>query len=271
MKHFIKLTLVLTLTLASCSSSSYRSDMGGRSNSDSVAKNMLQGIWFLADSDAPFLKVHGDSLRFYEQPDIKIYFEINNDSLFTYNNHRFGYKVDKQSDYFFWFHSLSNHMVKLYKSENDEDSLYFESQDVADIAADTTQQVIENDTIIYHGNDRYHGYSFINPSSYKVYKPLYSDEGIRINQVYYDNIVYICVYSGKDKLFGQNVSKADFKSLLDNEFYENVILADMNFTGVDDNWFYYVAKIEIPNSFIYDLIDVRIDRATGVIHYQHKE
>lgn len=274
MKYILKIFFVFSITFTACST--HPKDNAGNaliasSSEGNIAVEMLQGIWFSAESETPFFKVEGDSLRFIEQPNDNIYFQISEDSLYTYGSQKFGYKIDRQSEYAFWFHSLSNYVVKLYKSDNEEDSIYFDNYaNTLDNAVDTVKQVLQNDTVIFYDDLRLRGYAFINPSSLKVYKPIYSDEGVRIEQVYYDNVVYVCVYNGPEKLFGQNIYKEDMKGILDETFFNSVILEDMNFVDVDDNNYYYQAKVAIPNSLIFDIIEVKIDRVSFKADYELK-
>ncbi len=260
--RFLYITIVCTtILIVGCMNNTKNNDSIAREvQSNPIAKELLQGIWFLSDSDTPFLKVAGDSLCFYEQPGTVMAFNIVQDSLYTFGSGTYGYKIDKQSEYMFWFHSISNHVIKLYKSENLEDTIYFEHNDtVEENPVVEDQEVVQRDSIVYFDNTRYHGYAFINPSSFKVYKPMYSDDGIRIDQIYYDNVIYICVYQGTEKLFGQNIYKDHFKDILESNFFNAVILADMDFIGVDETNYYFQAKVEIPNSLVYDLIKISVN------------
>ena len=45
-----------------------------------------------------------------------------------------------------------------------------------------------------YDNVRYRGYVYINPSKIKVMRPGVSEEGLGVDNVYYDNIIHICVY-----------------------------------------------------------------------------
>ena len=59
---------------------------------------------------------------------------------------------------------------------------------------------------MYKGT-RYRGYVYINPSKMKVIKTVYSDEGIGVDNVYYDNVIHICVYEGRNLLYGKDITK----------------------------------------------------------------
>lgn len=264
--NYLYILLSCSLFIGCSSKRAQEKDLITESDKVNRAEELFQGVWFLHNTESPFLRVVGDSLRFYEHPEALMAFDIIKDTLYTYGNGTYKYKIDRQSEYSFGFRSLSNHAVKLYKSVDLADSIYFEpidlgtSKETIQSNKDSSKQ--KNDSVIFHNSNRYHGYAFVNPSSFKVYKPMYSDEGVRIDQIYYDNIIYICVYQGTDKLFGKNIYKREFKSILEDSFYSSVILSSMHFVGVDDSFFSFRAKVEVPNSLMYDLIDVLIDRET---------
>ena len=44
---------------------------------------------------------------------------------------------------------------------------------------------------------RYRAYVYINPSQMKVVKTTYSEDGISMDNIYYDNVMHICVYDRK--------------------------------------------------------------------------
>ena len=90
---------------------------------------------------------------------------------------------------------------------NAEDSLVFTSREVEVMS--TTPEVIKKDSIVIYKNTRYRGYVYINPSKMKVFKTSYSENGISVDNVYYDNVIHICVYEGKKMLYGCNSKKEE--------------------------------------------------------------
>ncbi|EGJ71230.1 hypothetical protein Bcop_1023 [Bacteroides coprosuis DSM 18011] len=259
----MKLTLLLFLVMSlfSCGQKT-----GSEKEGDGVkpklkenmqAKELLQGVWYDDDSGTPLLLVKGDTLRFIDQSDSSMEFMIVKDSLYTYGYDVVSYKIDKQSPYEFWFHSLSDRIVKLYKSENLEDSLFFMDNFPPEPIPIYTE-VVQKDSVVFYNDRRYRGYVYINPSTMKVNKPTYSDEGIRIDNIFYDNVIHICVYEGQNSLFARDVLKKDFQSLVTDTFYEQAVLADMDFDGVDKNGYHFTARLGIPESFTHNLISVTI-------------
>lgn len=264
--------LFLMISFISCgTSSSSNDDVDSNLNKENLeAKRLLQGVWINDDSNMPFLYVRGDSLRFLDDDDATLEFKIYRDSLYIYGYEVMAYRVDRQSDYDFWFHSLSDRMIKLYKSENSEDSLYFAKSPANIEPLPIYNEQVQKDSIIYYNDRRFRGYVYINPSSYKINKPSYSDEGIRIDEVFYDNIIHICVYEGATSLFARDMHKEDFKSMLTDVFYNQSVLADMSFDGVDADGYHFTARIGVPDSFIHNLIAVTIS-FEGKISMELKE
>ncbi len=55
--------------------------------------------------------------------------------------------------------------------------------------------LIKRDTVVVRGDEKYHLYVQVNPTSYKVYKSSYNDDGVEVDNVYYDNIVNLACLS----------------------------------------------------------------------------
>lgn len=256
----MKLTLLLLIvfSLFSCGQKQNTSNSEGREKivkENTQAKNLLEGVWFDEDANTPFLRVSGDTLRFIDQEDAPLYFQIVKDSLYTYGYDVVSYHIVKQSEYIFWFNSLNDRVIKLYKSDDIEDSLYFADSKPRE-ATPIYTEVVEKDSVVFYDDRRFHGYVYINPSTYKVNKPTYSDDGIRVDNVYYDNVIHICVYEGTESLFAKDIYKKDFESLVTETFYNQSVLSDMNFINVESDGYHFLATLEIPDSHIYNLINI---------------
>ena len=100
----------------------------------------------------------------------------------------------------------------------------------------------------------------------KVTRPTYSDEGFKLDNVYYDNVIHICVYEGKNKLFGKDIYKKDFMNVVPEEFLQWAILSDMDFMGVNENGYQYQATVSIPNEITSYVINLSIS-TDGQIQY----
>ena len=62
----------------------------------------------------------------------------------------------------------------------------------------TYSEVTKRDSVVMYNGKRYRAYVYVNPSKKKVVKTSYSDEGISVDNVYYDNVMHI-VYTKDEK------------------------------------------------------------------------
>lgn len=223
---------------------------------DLTAKQMLQGIWLDDETEMPLMRIEGDTVYYTNPLNAPASFKVVHDTIYIYSSSPVSYKIERQTEYSFWFCSLPDEIIKLHKSENSEDSLSFISREVEVIS--TTPEVIKKDSVAMYNGTRYRGYVYINPSKMKVFKRAYSENGISVDNVYYDNVVHICVYEGKQLLYGRDVTKKFFSDLFPEEILEQTILADMNFIGVDDKGYHYQATIGVPESSVFYLVNIDI-------------
>lgn len=245
--------IVLTVLLGSCGS-----NRGGEASEkeDLTAKQLLQGVWLDDETEMPLMHIEGDSIYYADPQNAPVSFKIIHDTIYVYGNETVAYKIDRQTEYSFWFHALSDEIMKMHKSENAEDSLVFGNRQVEVIP--TTTEVVQKDSVVMYKGTRYRGYVYINPSKMKVVRTSYNDAGISVDNVYYDNVIHICVYEGKQLLYGQDVTKKEFASIFPEDILNQMILADMNFMGVDGKGYHYQATLRIPESSGYNLADMTI-------------
>ena len=195
------------------------------------------------------MRISGDTIYYVDPQNIPVYFKVLRDTIYVRGNTPIAYKIDRQTEYSFWFHSLSDEIVKLHKSENPEDTLSFSSQKAE--AIPTISEVVQKDSVVMYKGTRYRGYVYINPSKMKVIRTTYSDEGIGIDNVYYDNVIHICVYEGKNLLYGQDITKKMFHTVFPEEVLSQMILTDMDFMGVNGKGYHFEATLRIPESSVY--------------------
>ncbi|ADV44298.1 DUF4738 domain-containing protein [Bacteroides helcogenes] len=246
--------LCFIILLAACSSNSKNVKPA---EEDLAAKKILQGIWVEEDTEMPLMRIEGDTIYYADPQNAPVAFKIIHDTIYVYGNEPITYKIDKQTEYSFWFHSLADEIIKMHKSENAEDSLAFTNREVEIIPA--TPGVIKKDSIVMYKDTRYRGYVYINPSKMKVTKTSYSENGYSVDNVYYDNVVHICVYEGRKMLYGQDITKKMFANVFPEGLLNQTILSDMNFTGVNSRGYHYQAILRIPESSVFNLVNITID------------
>ena len=175
---------------------------------------------------------------------------------YTFGNELARYQIDKQTEYSFSFHSLADNIVKLHKSEDPNDSLAFSGKPVEIIP--TYTEVTQKDSVVFYNGIRYRAYVYINPSKIKVIKTTYSEEGISMDNIYYDNIMHICIYEGRKCLFSSDITKQMLENVISTDFLQQSILSEMNFKNVDRKGFHYQATVCIPESSVCNIADLSV-------------
>ena len=251
---------LILLTLTACGSSMRSSERP----EDTKAKAMLQGIWIDEASELVWVRIEGDTIYYADNQNAPVAFRVVHDSIYLTNAYgERAYKIDCQTEEEFWFHSGDKEdMVKIYKSDNPADSLLFQQREVEVISP--VKEPIKRDSVVYFQGNRYHGYVQINPSTMKVMRTAYGENGVAADNVYYDNVIYICIYQGTQFIYGKNIVKQTFENVLDKDYLNSAILADMRFLGVDAEGFHFLATLTKPESQVYRAI--RLTIREGKIH-----
>jgi hypothetical protein len=215
----------------------------GVSNEESrEAKAMMQGVWLDAETEEVSFRVKGDSIYYADSTSMPAFFKIIADSLVLGSGTR--YAIEKQTEHLFWFKNQNGDLVKLQKSDDDSDASAF-IHDTPKIMT-YTHQVKSDSVVLYNGN-RYHWYIAINPTKYKVTISSYSDEGVEVESVYYDNIIHISVFKGARQLFSTDFKKQMYANLVPSEFLSQALLGNMQFDSVDQRGFHFNATLCIPD------------------------
>ena len=239
-------TSLLTILLIACNNTKKQNSLEQSENVK--AKELMQGIWIDDESDIPLLFIKGDTIYYANSQSTPVYFKIIKDTLYTFGNELARYQIDKQTEYSFSFHSLADNIVKLHKSEDPNDSLAFSGKPVEIIPIYT--EVTQKDSVVFYNGIRYRAYVYINPSKIKVIKTTYSEEGISMDNIYYDNIMHICIYEGRKCLFSSDITKQMLENVISTDFLQQSILSEMNFKNVDRKGFHYQATVCIPESSV---------------------
>lgn len=211
---------------------------------DSAAMQRLNGIWIDEETDAVVFMVRTDSVFYPDTLNLPATFCIVEDTLFLSSNPETGYPIHQLSDDFFEYESLSGEVFKLHKSYEPEDSLLFLHRSWDPILLG---QLVKRDTVVFSPDgDRYHLYITVNPTHMRVSKTTYTDEGIAVENSYYDNIIHIGVYEGRRRLFSRDFQKRHFADLIPSQFLEGAILSNMSFGKVTNKGCHFLATICEP-------------------------
>lgn len=230
---------MLVVLLASCSR------QGGTTSTvseDKEAKAMLQGIWVEEESEDISFRVKGDTLFYADSTSMPAYFRIVGDSLELGSGTKYG--IVKQSPNIFWFTNQNGDVMKLRKSDDQADLAVFVHDTPKAIIY--THQVKTDSVVVWNGN-RYHWYIAVNPTKYKVTRHVFNDDGMEVENVYYDNIMHISVFQGTRKLFSQDFRKQMYSKMVPESFLKEAVLGNMEYGHADAKGLHFYATLCIPD------------------------
>lgn len=256
--------LICIILMSSCSGQPQKKEKIEKE--DLKAKEWLQGTWIDDITETPLFTAKGDSIYYIDESAAPVTFKIIKDTLKTYGQKVTNYHIKKQGQSFIWIQSVMGDILQLSKTDQLLDS-YLTLQQTLERTEETEEKVIQKDQVVHYNNRRFRGYVYINPTNIKIHQPEITEEGLEIDNIYYDNIIHICVYEGKNRLFGRDMKKQDFESLIPKEYYQRAILSDMDFAGVNSKGYQYQATLCIPNSASCYLINISITM-NGDITYE---
>lgn len=219
------------------------------------AKQMLQGVWIDEEGEDVAFLVKGDTIYYPDSTSLPAYFYIASDTLVVKGANEVKYAIVKQAPHLFEFKTQGGDVLKLVKTA---DKAYLKSFDHEQPMALNQNKLIKRDTVVTHGAEKYHLYMQVNPTTYKVYKSSYNDDGVEVDNVYYDNIINVNVYHGAARLFSRDFRKHDFKKQVPASFLSQSILSDMVFKEVDKAGIHFMAVLAMPDSSLSYQVEVTI-------------
>lgn len=223
---------------------------------DAAAKRLLQGVWLDQDDESIVFKAQGDTIYYPDSTSAPARFMILGDTLVLQGVNRVAYPIVRQTAHAFQFRNATGDLVSLVKSDDKADNAWFSHRQPLPLNQDKT---VKRDTVIVYGNDRYHSYVQVNPTTYKVVKATFNDDGVEVDNIYHDNIVHVSVFRGAAKLFSRDFHKRDFARLVPAEFLGQSILSDIVLTSVDTQGLHFQAQLVIPDSQSSFLVDVTVN------------
>jgi len=220
---------------------SHQQSKSANERESAEAKNLLQGIWMDTETDEVSIRVKGDTIYYPDSIDQPAYFRIVGDTIELGPNH---YPILKQAANIFWFRNLTGDVIKLRKSDDPNDVLFFVQEKPNQITI--TNEFVKTDSVVIFKGERYHWYIAINPTKYRVSKTSYSDDAVEVENIYYDNIINVSIFQGKEKLFSKDIKKQMFQDIIPESFLGQAILGDMQFDTVDESGFHFNATLCVP-------------------------
>lgn len=235
----IGVIVVAVLLLGGCSGKQERVAQ----EEDREAKELLQGVWVDAETEELAFRIAGDTLFYADSTSMPACFRIIGDSLVL----SFGasYAIEKQTPHIFSLRNQNGDLITYNKLDDDEADSVFVT-DVKPAVMTYTHQV-KSDSVVSYNGARYHWYIAINPTRYKVVRRAYNEDGIEVENVYYDNIMHISVYNGAQKLYSSDFRKQQFAELVPSAFLNEAVLANMEYSKADAAGLHFTATLCIPD------------------------
>lgn len=221
---------------------------------DKEAKGLLQGIWVDEESESVAFKVEGDSVFYPDDTSMPTSFKIVGDTLIM-GNPPSRYPIQKQTANSFWFTNQAGDVIRLAKSTDPNTALAFVHEKLKVISL---TEVLKKDTVVMYGGERYHCYIAINPTKYKVIRKTYNDDGVEVDNVYYDQIIHVSVYHGAEQLYSRDFKKSMFAHLVPERFLSQAVLSNIDYSSVGSDGFHFDATLCIPDAASCYLLDAVI-------------
>lgn len=215
---------------------------------DHKAKKMLQGIWIDEEEGSIAFRAKGDTIFYTDSLSEPVYFQIIEDTLRLRSSRPTNYKIVKLTDNILKFLNADGDEVRLVKSHDKSDLDIFEKKNNCAIKLNQGV-VIKRDTIVMAGDKRLHAYVQVNPTTYKVYKQVMNDDGVVVDNAYYDNIIHIALFNGAKSLINRDFRKQDFSKYVPEEYIKESILSDIVIESVTSAGVRFIAFLTAPDSY----------------------
>lgn len=254
-RYFI--ILICALILAGCETQPQQAPSRAE---NAQAKKMLQGIWLNEDDGTVSFKASGDTIYYPDSTSQAVAFKIFDDTLVLYGAQEMKYPIIKQAPHLFQFRNQIGDIVTLTRSADRQDNTLFAKRKTVSL---NQRRLIKRDTVVYYDAKKYHCYVQINPTTYKVIDSEYNDDGVIVDNIYYDNIIHLSIFQGPRKVFSRDFHKSDYAPYVPKNYLTQGILNDMTLTSIDADGIHYNTEIGIPDSPISFLIE-------NIIHFNGK-
>lgn len=241
MNRKVILSSVIAALLAGCSGQGNQ-QQALQQEENREAKAQMQGVWVDYDTEDVSFRILGDTIFYADSTSIPAYFKVVGDSLFLGSGTSYG--IDRQTENLFWFRNQNGDLIKLKKSEQPEEDIL--SMPAPPKIMTYTHQV-KTDSVVMYGGERYHWYIAINPTKYRVLHSTYNDDGMEVQNVYYDNIMHISLFKGAQRLYSSDFRKQQYSHLIPEKFLEEAILSDMEYSKADAAGLHFCATVCIPD------------------------
>lgn len=205
------------------------------------AKQLLQGVWSGEDTEDVVFQLRGDSVYYPDSTSMPAFFRVYDDTLYIGSSAR--YHIEKHTNHVLWFKGSDGEVVKLVKGDGDEDKELFERNKTQIL---TLAEVLKKDTVVSYNGNRYHLYIAVNPTKYKVVRHTINDDGLDVENVYYDNIIHLSVFQGDRELFSRDFRKKQYQQRVPAQFFDQAVLNNMEYDSTDEKGFHVDVSLCTP-------------------------
>lgn len=204
------------------------------------AKALMQGVWMDSETEEQYLKVVGDTVFFADATSQPAYFSIVGDSIELGTN---TYHITKQTEHNFWFENHAGDEVRLVKGDEDAQSDFVSAQP----QIISTTEVVNLDSVVMYGGQRYHWYITVNPTRYRVHRTTYTPDGVAVEKEFFDNIIHVSLFKLNQRLFTRDFNKQAYAENVPEDFLSQSVLGNIRYSHVDARGFHFYATICIPD------------------------
>ena len=251
MKKINLIACLLVLSLVACRNTGRQQALA---TEDFAAKQRLQGVWIDSETQEVNFKISGDTIFYPDSTSQPATFKVVADTL-VIGNPPSRYPLVKLLNNVFVFKNQNGEEVKLMKSDSPDDDFAFEKRSAV---VEVVNKIVKKDTVIQYGSERYHCYVTVNPTKYKVLRRTFNDDGVAVNNVYFDNIIHICVYNGAEKLYSSDLKKQMYEKYVPKDFLEQSVLGDVRVGKIDSQGVHFETIIGIPEETTNYILDTRV-------------
>lgn len=86
-------------------------------------------------------------------------------------------------------------------------------------------------------------------------KPSVNDDGVEVDNVYYDNIVNLTVFNGNKRLFSADMRKEAFVNEVPEQFLKQAVYSDLYFDRIDAEGLHFFAVLAMPETSISYMVE----------------
>ncbi|RRC99104.1 DUF4738 domain-containing protein [Prevotella sp. OH937_COT-195] len=243
-KNIPFILLSLAFILVSCKYENKEKDF---CKEDLKAKKMMQGVWYDELEDNVVFSVNGDTIFYPDSISLPVAFTVINDSLCLNGAIMTKYPIKNLTEHLLIFKNQNGDEIKLFKDEN-ASSKKVDLVKYNRHVAINQHRIIKKDTVVMLEGVKNHIYIQVNPTTYKVSKSNYDNEGVRVDNIYYDNTVSICIVKNSVKTFIHDFHKKEFLGTIPSGIIQQSILNDIIYEGHDSDGFHFYATMGIPDT-----------------------